>query len=201
MFRDQRSGVVKAALVVALACVFSAAWSVASPGVVSADQDLVVRMEVLRWSGINPDMFLVRVSDRVRGNKLEVRQCGNPAALVSQPVEAGEEGKVVAGELFAPYSFVVGLKSGLTAPNGWKVFGQKEANGLMRIGLASGSQAMQLGVLQAKVDPQTGKQAAIELTNAYWSLDSMRVVVVVNQKTTGAWAIDLDEVHGFKIGK
>lgn len=200
MFKARRTGVQWVCAVV-LGLTLGATGLMVAPSAVSADQDLVVRMELLRWSGVNPDIFLVRVSDRVRGNKLEVRQCGNPVALVSQPVEPADEGKILAGDAFSPYSFVVGVKTGLVASNGWRVFGQKEANGVLRIGVASGQQALQLGVVQARVDPQTGKQASIELTNAFWSPDSLRVSAVVTQKTTGAWAIDVDEMHAFKIGK
>lgn len=186
-------------LVAALSVLFSASLLLGTQQEVSADQDLVVRVQFLRWSGVNPDVFLVRVLDAVRGNKLEVRQCGNPMPLVSVIAPPEEEAKIVAGPQLQPYAFVVGAFAGTKAPNGWKVFGQKEGN-LMRVGLASGAQAMQLGVLQAKSDPQSGKYADIEMTTAYWSEDSRRVVVIVKHKTTGAWAMDVEEAHGFKIG-
>lgn len=188
-----------ATLAMALSVVFSLALLLGSQQEVSADQDLVVRVQFLRWSGINPDVFLVRQLDAVRGNKLEVRQCGNPAPILSIEAPPEEEAKIVNGGQLQPYSFVVGAFAGTKAPNGWKVFAQKEGT-LMRIGLASGAQTMQLGVLQAKTDAQSGGHVDMEMTTAYWSEDSHRVVVIVKHKTTGAWAMDIEEAHGFKIG-
>ena len=167
-----------------------------------ADRDLVTRVDFIGFSGINPDAFCVRVRDGQSGNRLEVRQIGNPLPVVTVPVTPETEQAVLRGPQFSPWSCVVPGKQGTTAPNGWQVFGQFEKSvALMRIGVSNGRQQLELGRLQGRVDSVSGKYIVAQVRTAWWSPDSLRVVVAVNHRTGGAWSVDQDEVHGFKIGK
>jgi hypothetical protein len=167
-----------------------------------ADRDLVTRIDFIAFSGVNPDAFCVRVRDGQSGNRLEVRQIGNPLPVVSVPVTPETEQAVFRGPQFSPWSFVTAAREGKTAPNGWLVFGQFERSAaLMRVGVSNGRKQLEVGRVQARLDEVSGKYAATKLRTAWWSPDSLRVVVIINYRTSGAWSIDQDEVHGFKIGK
>jgi hypothetical protein len=166
-----------------------------------ADRDLITRVQFLGWSGVNPDAFCVKITDAQKGNRLEVRQIGNPKPVVSVAVQPETERQVFAGAQFAPWSCVVPGHPGTKAPNNWQVFGQPEG-GVLRIGLSNGRGSIQIGLVQARMDAVRNAPARATLKTAYWSADSMRVVVVVNHLVKGgAWGMDLDEPQGFKVGK
>jgi hypothetical protein len=181
------------------ALLFAGATLLSSVPEARADQNLMTRVEFLGWSGVNADAFLVYVKDPARSDRLEVRQIGNPAPNLAVPVTAENYREVLASQQIAQWSFVVAAYPGVIAPNKWKVFSQQEGM-VIRIGVSNGTQSVQIGMLQAKADNQ-GKASKSTLRTAYWSADSKRVVVVVNHVTGGAWAIDMDEVHGFKVGQ
>jgi hypothetical protein len=188
--------------VVLLASALAASLSVVSQGTAHADRDLVTRVDFIAWSGVNPDTYCVRIRDAQAGNKLEVRQIGNPVAMASVPVTPDTEQAVFRGPQFAPWSFIVAGKAGTTAPNGWKVFGQFERSAaLFRVGVTNGRSSLEVGRMQPRPDAVSGGYAKATLRTAYWSPDSTRVVVIVNHRTSGAWPLDLDEPQGFKIGK
>lgn len=172
----------------------------AAPNEAWADDDLVNRVDFLGWSGINADAFCVRVQDPIRGNRLEVRQIGIPTPVVSVPVTPDSERNVFLSAQFAPWSCVVPGAPGTTAPNGWVVFGQAEGM-LLRVGVSNGKGSIEIGKVQARVDTVRNTPAKAVLKTAYWTSDSMRVVVIVNQTIKGDWGMDIDEAYGFKIGK
>ena len=168
-----------------------------------ADRDLVTRVEAIAWSGVNPDAYCVRIRDAQKGDKLQVRQIGNPMPLVSVVVTPETERQVFQSAQFAPWSFVVGVHAGMTAPNGWKVFGQFERSvALLRIGVTNGRASMEIGKVQVRADPVSGGYAKAAVRTAYWSPDSMRVIVIVNHRiTSSAWGLDQDEAQAFKVSK
>lgn len=189
-------------VVAALGTAMALCGSVAQERSAHADQDLVTRVDFIAWSGVNPDAFCVRIRDVQAGNKLEVRQIGNPLPMVSVPVTPETESEVFRGPQFAPWSFIIAGAEGTKAPNGWKVFGQFEKQaGLFRVGVTNGRQSLEVGRLQPKPDAVGGGYAKTALRTAWWSPDSTRVVVIVNHRTGGAWPLDVDEPQGFKIGK
>ncbi len=180
------------ALVVPLALVVAAPQA-------RADRDTVTRVDFLGWSGVNPDAFCIRVRDPQRGNRLEVRQIGNPAPVVSVKVAAESERQVFASAQFAPWSCVVPAQAGLKAPNGWLLFGQAE-KGYLRIGVSNGKSSIQIGLVQARADVTRGGFARASTRTAYWSADSTRVVVIVNHALKSpTWGMDVDVAQGFKI--
>jgi hypothetical protein len=185
-------------LLVASACALCV-WASWAPEA-RADSDLITRVDFLGWSGINPDAFCVRVTDAQKGSTLEVRQIGVPTPVLRVAVSPETESQVFAGAQFAPWSCIVPGAPGIKAPNNWQVFGQPEG-GLLRIGVSNGKGSIQIGLVQARLDAVRNAPAKAALRTAYWSPDSMRVVVIVNHLVKGgAWGMDLDEPHGFKIG-
>jgi len=160
-----------------------------------------VRVQFIGWSGVNPDTFAVKIVDANKGNRLEIRQLANPIPLLKVKVKPNKEREVLASKQFEQWSFIIAGAPGLKAPNGWEVFGQREG-GLLRIGLSNGRDSMELGRVQARSDSASGTFATATVKNAYWAPDSMRVVVIVNQRnSSGGWSMDRDDAHGFKIGK
>lgn len=188
--------------IVAVGIALTIPLAIVDEGTAHADRDLVTRVDFIAWSGVNPDTYCVRIRDAQAGNKLEVRQIGNPLPLVSAPVTPETEQGVFRGPQFAPWSFIVAGAQGTKAPNGWKVFGQYERKAaLFRVGVTNGRQSLEVGRIQPRADAVSGGYAKPSMRTAWWSPDSKRVVVIINHRTGGAWPLDLDVPQGFKIGK
>ncbi len=184
---------------VASTCFALALSLVAGPA--QAGRQRVNEIQFMAWSGVNPDTFCIRVVDPSKGNRLEVRQIGNPIPLLKLDVKPEQEREVFGSQQFAQWSFITPGVQGLTAPNGWAVFGQREGQ-LFRIGLSNGRDTMELGRVQARPDSATNTFAKTNLRTAYWSPDSLRVVVIVTQSNDdGGWSMSIDEAHGFKLAK
>ena len=167
----------------------------------SAGRSSTSQVQFLAWSGVNPDTYALKIIDKNKGNRFEIRQLGNPIPILKVKVKPEKEREVFAGQKFSQWSFTVPGAAGLEAPNGWSVFGQRDGS-LLRIGLSNGRDSMELGRVQARPDSASGTFAKTTLRTAYWAPDSMRVVVVVNQRnSSGGWQMDKDEAHGFKLGK
>ncbi len=156
-------------------------------------------VKFMAWSGTNPDIFCVRVSDKDKGNRFEIHQIGTPKPLEKVKVKPEQEREVF-NKRFADYSFIVPGTPGMTAPNGWQIFGQFEQK-VLRIGISDGRTSRELGRVAARPDSASGSFAKVSLQRALWSPDSMRVVAVVRQynKVQG-FLLDIEQSFGFKIG-
>lgn len=171
------------------------------PGDALASRTRQTRVRFLAWSGVNPDNYLIRHEDPTRGNRLEIRQIGNPMPMDKIDVKPEQEAQVIGSQRLAAWSFIVPGHAGLTAPNGWQIFGQQEGQ-ILRIGLSNGKDAMELGRVQARPDTGSGTFAKTRISNAAWAPDSMRVIAMVHQYNQVAdFTLDVEEAHGFSLAK
>ena len=162
-----------------------------------ADHDQVVRVQFVGWSATSQDTYLVRLIDEDRGNRLEIREVGKPTAIMSVGTTPSTVNRVLESEQFANWSFTVLPSKGLSAPNGWRLSGQ-EAGVSLNINLSNGKGIVVLGNTRLK-PTGSGAFAEARISEAYWSADSSRVVLVVTHSKSGAWGLDVDEAYGFKL--
>ena len=162
-----------------------------------ADRDQVVRVQFLGWSATSADTYLIRIVDEDRGNRLEIREVGKPAPIVSVSTSPNTVRRVLESEQFANWSFTVEALKGLDAPNGWRLSGQSQGVGFT-INLSNGNGSIALGTARLK-PTGTGGYADAEISNAFWSADSKRAVIIVTHSKVGNWGLDVDEAYGFKL--
>lgn len=174
-----------------------------SPLEALAGRSLKRSAQFIAWSGSNPDIFCMKYVNPQKGNTLEVAQLGVPKPLESMKNLRPDQEKMVFERRFADYDLIVPGNMGLKAPNGWEVFGQYEASkNVLRVGLSNGRDAMELGRVQARPDTASNTHAQARVTNAAWTQDSMRVVVIINQfNNVSGFTLDRDEIRGFDLNK
>ncbi len=181
----------------ALCATLSAACLLFTGSVAMADRDQVVRVQFLGWSATSPDVYLLRYIDEARGNRREIREVGRPVAVASITTEPSTVRRVLESAQFANWSFTVEAVEGLDAPNGWRLSGSEQGASLGLL-LSNGKGVVQIG--SARLKPTgTGGYAGARISQAYWSIDSQRVVVVVTHTKSGNWGLDVDEAYGFKL--
>ncbi|MEL6178812.1 MAG: hypothetical protein AAFS10_07655 [Myxococcota bacterium] len=166
----------------------------------SADHDQIVRVRFLGWSSTSPDTYLLYIIDEDRGNRLEIREVGKPTSVLSVSAPESSARSLLESEQFANWSFdyeTYRKNQGLDAPNGWRLSGSVEGS-FINIQLSNGKGSIVLG--SARLKPTgAATYAGAEISDAFWSSDSSRVVVLVTHTKAGSWGLDVDEAYGFKL--
>lgn len=158
-----------------------------------------VTMEFVGF-GFNPDFYAVVQGSKLAGQSLVIYKVGGQGPTLVYPLRNGVTlAKALASKEVAPYAIQAGHVQGFTSPVGWQLGGQVIGENL-QLTLSASGQTMTLGYALLFTSPDKKKVAQASIKNVYWTPDSKRVVIILNQKLDGDWAVDSDMVAAYLLG-
>lgn len=158
----------------------------------------VITMEFVGF-GSNPDFYAIVQGSKLSGKSLVIYQIGASTPTLVYPLKSKSVEKALASKEVAPYGIQATQVAGLQAPAGYTLGGMVIGE-TMQLTLNAGNQSSTLGYAPLFTDPTKTKVAQASIKNAYWTPDSKRVVIILNQKLTGDWAVDTDIVAAYTLG-
>ncbi|MCL2326750.1 MAG: hypothetical protein FWC40_09700 [Proteobacteria bacterium] len=148
--------------------------------------------------GFNPDFYAVVQSSRLAGQSLVIYKIGGQGPTLVYPLAGTSLQKALTSREVAPYGIQANHVAGMTAPAGFQLGGMIIGENL-QLTLSAGDQSMTLGYATIFGTPRKDKFAQISIKNAFWTPDSRRVVIVLNQKLDGDWPVDTDMVASYAL--
>ena len=196
--RNSKSIILKslrcAAIAACIACAGLVAVSVVPTEVSAQDTDKITMQFV--GFGVNPDFYAIVQGSSLSGKSLVINKIGGQGPLLVYPLRGVSLEKALTSKEVAPYGIQGGYVAGMTAPAGYQLGGMVIGENL-QLTLSAGDQQMTLGYAPIFSNPTKTKVAAVSIVNAFWTADSKRVVIILNQKLNGDWAVDTDMVAAF----
>lgn len=184
------------AIAVCLACAgFMAVSSV--PADASAQDTDKITMQFVGF-GANPDFYALLQGSKLSGQSLVIYKVGGQGPTLVYPLRGVSLEKALTSKEVAPFGIQGGYVAGMTAPAGYQLGGMVIGENL-QLTLSAGGQQMTLGYAPIFANPTKTKVAAVSIVNAFWTADSKRVVIILNQKLDGDWAVDSDIVAAFSL--
>ena len=183
-----------------LACAGLFAISVA-PSEVSAQDTDTITMEFIGF-GVNPDFYAIVQGSKLSGKSLVIYKVGGKGPSLVYPLSSTSLEKALKSKEVAPFHIQTDpstYKAGAVAPAGFQLGGMVIGENL-QLTLSAGDQSMTLGYAQIFSNPLKTKQAQISIKNAFWTPDSKRVVIILNQKLDGDWPVNTDMVAAYTLG-
>lgn len=180
-------------------CLAAAGWLAvsAAPAEVLAQDTDKITMQFLGF-GANPDFYALVQGSNLSGKSLVIYQVGGQGPKVVYPLKGTTLEKALASKEIAPYGINANYVAGMKAPAGFTLGGMVIGEN-MQLTLSAGEQSMTLGYAQIFTNPTKTKVAQISIVNAFWTPDSKRVVIVLNQKLDGDWPVDTDMVAAYSL--
>ena len=188
------------AVAVCLAAAACVAVSAAPADVLAQDTD-VITMEFVGF-GANPDFYAVVQGSKLSGKSLVINQIGAQAPVLVYPLKGKSVAKVLKSKEVAPYNIQTTQESqvaGFVSPVGFQLGGMV-VGGNLQLTLSAGDQTMTLGYAPIFSNATKTKYAEVRIKNAYWTPDSKRVVIILNQNLADAdWPINTDLVAAYLL--
>ncbi len=179
-----------------LACAGFIAVSAAPTNASAQDTDKITMQFV--GFGVNPDFYAIVQGSKLSGQSLVIYQIGGQGPLLVYPLRGVSLEKALTSKEVAPYGIQGGYVAGMTAPAGFQLGGMVIGENL-QLTLSAGEETKTLGYAPIFSNPTKTKVAKISIVNAFWTADSKRVVIILNQKLDGDWAVDTDLVAAFSL--
>ena len=187
---------------IAIATCFACAGIIAiatAPAEVQAQDTDKISMEFIGF-GANPDFYALVQGSKLSGQSLVIYKIGGQGPTLVYPLTGGVTlQKALASKEVAPYGIKAGHVAGMAAPAGYQLGGMVVGENL-QLTLSAGGQSMTLGYAPVFANPTKTKYAQISIKNAFWTPDSKRVVIILNQQLDGDWPVDTDVVAAFTLG-
>ena len=172
-----------------------------APAEVSAQDTDVITMEFVGF-GANPDFYAIVQSSKLSGKSLVIYKVGGKGPSLVYPLSSTSLEKALKSKEVAPFHMQTDpgtYVSGVVAPAGFKLGGMVIGENL-QLTLSAGDQSMTLGYALIFSNPLKTKMAQISIKNAFWTPDSKRVVIILNQKLDGDWPVNTDMVAAYTLG-
>lgn len=185
------------AIAACLACAGMIAVAAAPTEVQAQDTDKIT-MEFIGF-GANPDFYAIVQGSKLSGQSLVIYKVGGQGPTLVYPLAGTSLQKALASKEVAPYGIQAGHVAGMVAPAGYQLGGMVIGENL-QLTLSAGGQTMTLGYAPIFANPTKSQFAQISIKNAFWTPDSKRVVIILNQKLDGDWPVDTDVVAAFTLG-
>lgn len=163
---------------------------------VAQDTDKIT-MQFLGF-GANPDFYAVIQGSKLSGKSLVIYQIGGQGPKLVYPLAKTSLEAALSSKEVAPYGINANYVAGINAPAGFQLGGMIIGEN-MQLTLNAGEQSMTLGYAPIFTDPTKTKVAQISIVNAFWTPDSKRVVIILNQKLNGDWAVDTDVLAAYTL--
>jgi hypothetical protein len=157
-----------------------------------------VTVEFVGFGAIN-DFYAVVQGSELAGKSLVIYQVGGQGPVLVYPLKKVSLQKALASKEVAPYGIQAGHASGLVSPAGWQLGGMVVGENL-QLTLSAGGQSMTLGISPLFTSADKKKTAEVKIKDAFWTPDSKKLVIIINQKLDGDWAIDSDMVMAYTLG-
>ena len=148
--------------------------------------------------GFNPDFYAIIQGSKLSGKSLVIYKVGGQGPTLVYPLNGTTLEKALNSKEVSVYGINGNYVPGLTAPAGYQLGGMIIGEN-MQLTLSAGDQTMTLGYAPIFSNPTKTKVAKISIKNAFWTPDSKRVVILLNQKLDGDWAVDTDVVAAFSL--
>ena len=171
--------------------------------IVTAPQDAVaqdadkITIEFIGF-GANPDFYAVLQGSKLSGKSLVIYQIGGQGPKLVYPLAKNSLAAALQSKEVAPFGIQANYVPGMTAPAGYQLGGMVIGENL-QLTLSASGQSMTLGYAPIFSNPTKTKVAQISIVNAFWTPDSKRVVILLNQKLDGDWPVDTDVVAAFTL--
>ena len=185
------------AIAACLACASIVAVAAAPAEVHAQDTDKIT-MEFIGF-GANPDFYAIVQGSKLSGQSLVIYKVGGQGPTLVYPLAGTSLQKALASKEVAPYGIHANHVAGMAAPAGYQLGGMLIGENL-QLTLSAGGQTMTLGYAPIFANPTKSKYAQISIKNAFWTPDSKRVVIILNQNLDGDWPVDTDVVAAFTLG-
>lgn len=186
-----------AACLAAAACV---AVSAAPTEVLAQDAD-VITIEFIGF-GVNPDFYAIVQGSKNAGKSLVIYQIGGQAPILVYPLKGKSVAKILKSKEVAPYNIQTAPETyvtGFTAPAGYQLGGMVIGETL-QLTLSAGDKTKNLGYAPIFSNSTKTKFAQVRIKNAYWSPDSKRVIIILNQKLDDDYPVNTDLVAAYTLG-
>ena len=184
------------AIAACLACAGIVAVS-HSPADALAQDDDKITMDFLGFSS-NPDFYAIIQGSKLSGKSLVIYKIGGQGPTLVYPLAGTTLEKALKSKEVSVYGINSNYTAGMTAPAGYQLGGMVMGEN-MQLTLSLGEQSMTLGYAPIASNPTKTKYAQISFKNAFWTPDSKRVVILLNQKLDGDLPIDADMVAAFAL--
>ncbi len=167
----------------------------AAPAMASMDEKITIEFVGF---GANPDFYAIAQSDALAGKVLIVYQVGVPTPIASMPLQGTTLKKALASPTIAPYAIGDKGVSGATSPAGFTLVGQG-TGAVFHVAITNGTDSVTLGYIPVFTDPTGLLFAAVSIKAVFWTADSSRVVLILNQKLGGEWPMDTDVAAAYAL--
>ncbi len=186
------------AIAACLACAGFIAVSANPADVLAQDTDKIT-MEFIGF-GANPDFYAIVQGSKLSGKSLVIYKVGGQGPTLVYPLRGITLAQALSSKEVAPYGIQAdNYAAGMKAPAGYQLGGMVIGENL-QLTLSAGEQQMTLGYAAIFSDPTRKKTAQVRIKSAYWTADSKRVVIILNQQLDGDWPVDTDMVAAFTLG-
>lgn len=148
--------------------------------------------------GFNPDFYAIIQGSKLSGKMLVIYKVGGQGPTLVYPLAGTTLEKALKSKEVSVYGINGNYVPGLVAPAGYQLGGMVIGENL-QLTLSVGEQSMTLGYAPIFSNPTKTKVAQISIKNAFWTPDSKRVVILLNQKLDGDWPVDTDVVAAFTL--
>ena len=179
-----------------LACAGFAAVSSSPADAVAQDTDKIT-MDFVGF-GFNPDFYAIVQGSKLSGKSLVIYKVGGQGPTLVYPLNGSSLEKALKSKEVSVYGINGNYVPGLVAPAGYQLGGMVIGEN-MQLTLSAGEQSMTLGYAPIFSNPTKTKVAQISIKNAFWTPDSKRVVILLNQKLDGDWPVNTDVVAAFAL--
>lgn len=169
----------------------------AAPADVHAQDTDKITMEFLGF-GTNPDFYAIVQGSKLSGKSLVIYQIGGQGPSLVYPLKGVTLEKALQSKEVSVFGIQAGYTPGMIAPAGYTLGGMVIGENL-QLTLSVGTDSMTLGYAPIFTNPTKTKVADITIKNAFWTPDSKRVVILLNQKLGGDWPVDTDIVAAFSL--
>ncbi|MBQ9395716.1 MAG: hypothetical protein IJU23_09420 [Proteobacteria bacterium] len=169
----------------------------AEPADVLAQDTDKITMEFLGF-GANPDFYAIVQSSKLSGKSLVIYKIGGQGPSLVYPLKSTSLEAALKSKEVSVFGIQGGYTAGVVAPAGYTLGGMVIGENL-QLTLSAGTDSMTLGYAPVYTNPTKTKVAAISIKNAFWTPDSKRVVILLNQKLDGDWPVDTDIVAAFSL--
>jgi hypothetical protein len=156
-----------------------------------------ITMEFLGF-GANPDFYAIVQSSKLSGKSLVIYKIGGQGPSLVYPLRNTSLEAALKSKEISVFGIQGGYTAGVVAPAGFTLGGMVIGENL-QLTLSAGADSMTLGYAPVFTNPTKTKVAAISIKNAFWTADSKRVVILLNQKLEGDWPVDTDIVAAFSL--
>jgi len=198
--KSRRSAFLRGAPALLLAVCLAAAGVAAStvePTTAMAQDTDRITMDFVGF-GFNPDFYAVVQGSKLAGQSLVIYKIGGQGPTLVYPLAGTSLQKALNSREVAPYGIQANHVAGMVAPAGFQLGGMIIGENL-QLTLSAGGQSMTLGYATIFTNPLKTKVAEISIKDAFWTPDSKRVVIILNQKLDGDWPVNTDMVASYVL--